>query len=411
MTNFVTELGSYYKLVPLKYKKTDGSVFEVLIVEINGQNLLQIDSANTIVPFLLFPKTKYQKPIYRCRPNENGLYCLLKNSEVVISYNVLTCEEVVRIVFGDIKTKLSNIPNVVDLLSNFLPIFLPEEIGYDANEKSYFIVDWEKQNGKEALFFLNYFRKQFHAHKPLAPKIYLMNKIAKYTSLETAVMILKGGKIRMMSVTAMNDKREIGHLFNGINKKESEYLENKTKIQFAQQRYITSFTNKIDDLMMWRLYGDNGNGVCLIFSEPTECSLYLPVEYYGIKTRLLQQVNRIYEELLKYGYKFTFKSIETIWQYFLKPEGFSTEQELRYLLIDKTKPDGYTIASNGILSGFKDRALYSEEEPFPAELQGIILGPNMKNSEINKYQLETIARDNGIYLSCGVDYSSIDYYI
>ena len=31
--------------------------------------------------------------------------------------------------------------------------------------------------------------------------------------------------------------------------------------------------------------------------------------------------------------------------------------------------------------------------------------------EINKYQLETIARDNGIYLSCGVDYSSIDYYI
>lgn len=153
VTNFVTELGSYYKLVPLKYKKTDGSVFEVLIVEINGQNLLQIDSANTIVPFLLSPKTKYQKPIYHCQPNEKGLYCLLKNSEVVINYNVLTCEDVVRIVFGDIKTKLSNIPNVVELLSNFLPIFLPEEIGYDANEKSYFIVDWEKQNGKEALFF------------------------------------------------------------------------------------------------------------------------------------------------------------------------------------------------------------------------------------------------------------------
>lgn len=93
----------------------------------------------------------------------------------------------------------------------------------------------------------------------------MIGHIAKYTSLETAAMILKSGKVRMMSVTAMNDKTEIGHLFSDINKNESEYLENKTKISFAQHRYITSFTNKIDDLTMWRLYGDNGNGVCLIF--------------------------------------------------------------------------------------------------------------------------------------------------
>ena len=49
-----------------------------------------------------------------------------------------------------------------------------------------------------------------------------------------------------------------------------------------------------------------------------------------------------------------------------------------------------------MLSGYKDLALFSDKKRFPAILQGIILGPNMKNSEINKYQLETIAEENGI---------------
>ena len=78
-------------------------------------------------------------------------------------------------------------------------------------------------------------------------------------------MMLNSGKIRMMSVTAMNDKMEIGHLYGNLSCEESAYLEDKTKIHYARQRYITSFTNKIDDLTMWRLYGDNGKGGCLVF--------------------------------------------------------------------------------------------------------------------------------------------------
>ena len=34
-----------------------------------------------------------------------------------------------------------------------------------------------------------------------------------------------------------------------------------------------------------------------------------------------EKINAIYEDLLKHGYKFTFKSLETVWQYFIKPEG------------------------------------------------------------------------------------------
>lgn len=414
VTSFVAELGTNYKLVPLEGKKNDGSIVKILIVEVNGQNFLQIDSDNIIAPFMWFPKTKYQKAVYHCFPHKKEAYCLMKNKVMVLNHNELTCDKIIRIVFGDIKTKLSNITKVSELLRKYITVgCLSKDIGYDINEQTYFIADWEKKDGIESLFFLNYFRKQFQEIRKhaIAPKPYMIGHIAKYTSLETAAMILKSGKVRMMSVTAMNDKTEIGQLFSDINKNESEYLENKTKISFAQHRYITSFTNKIDDLTMWRLYGDNGNGVCLIFLEPQECQFYLPVEYSNLKSGLFKKINAIYEDLLKHGYKFTFKSLETVWQYFIKPEGFITEQELRYLRIDKNTPDGYTIASNGVLSGYKDLSLFSDNDQFPANFQGIILGPNMKNAEINKYQLETIAEENGIPLFMGIEYSTINYYI
>ena len=51
------------------------------------------------------------------------------------------------------------------------------------------------------------------------------------------------------------------------------------------------------------------------------------------------------------------------------------------------------------------------ENSFPASLQGIILGPNMKNAEINKFQLEALAEENGLFLFKGVQNSSINYYL
>ena len=165
---------------------------------------------------------------------------------------------------------------------------------------------------------------------------------------------------------------------------------------------------------MWRLYGDNGKGVCLIFSEPNDCNYYFPVDYSGMNSKICLSVRRICKELSKQGVHFTFKSLKNIWQYFLKPEGFSDEQELRYLRIDKSEPDGYSLASNGVISTYKDYSLMDEKQPdniFPARLQGIILGPNMNNVEINKFQLEALAAEKGLFLFKGVQNSSINYYL
>ena len=414
LESLIVGFGKNYKILILDGKnKKNGSAIRRLIVEVNGQNYLQIDSDRFIAYNELFPKTKFQKAIYSCLPNKEGLYTLYKYGKEIISKNDFSYEALINEVFGEIEIKFQNRERVADLLENLMGCcILPDKLGYDANERTYHFLDWDQTCGIEYWWFSNYFHS---LKKSVNGPILFDDCIAKYTSLDTALMMLNSGKIRMMSVTAMNDKMEIGHLYGELRNDDSAYLENKTKIHYARQRYITSFTNKIDDLTMWRLYGDNGKGVCLVFSEPYDCHYYFPIDYSGIYSDLCLKVKEICEELDKHGFKFTFKSLETVWQYFLKPKGFSDEQELRYLRIDNSKPDGYSLASNGVISCYKDLFLNSDDDKpetqFPAVLQGVILGPNMKNIAINKFQLEALAAEKGISLFMGVQGSSINYYI
>lgn len=376
LETLIEGFGSNYNYLLLEGKKKDGSAIKRIIVEVNGQNYLQVDSDFFITFQDFFLQTKFQKAKYYCSPDKDGLYRLRKYGKEIISPKDFSHEALIKEVFGEIEVKLQNRQRLVELLEALMGrCILFCDLGYDANEQSYHFLDWNQPYGTEYMWFCNYFRNLKNPNSSIEPDDYY---VAKYTTLETALMMLNSGKMRMMSVTAMNDKMEIGHLYGELCNEDSAYLENKTKIHNARQRYITSFTHKIDDLTMWRLYGDNGKGVCLVFSEPHDCNYYFPIDYSGINSEICIKVKKICEELEKHGFKFTFKSLEAIWQYFLKPKGFSDEQEFRYLRIDNSKPDGYTLASNGIISCYKDLLLIADENKpearFPAYLEGIILG-------------------------------------
>lgn len=413
LKDFVKECGCDYNIIPLEGTKKDETT-KCLIVDVNGQNYLQVDSAPCILWFNLFPQTKYQRPKFHCFPDTDGNYMLVGKEITNVEKSDFTISILLQNVFGDIKQRFEDRPKVAEILNKHIKGYVfPEQIGYDICEKSYYLLDWDKDFGGEFLFFSNYFRSL--RKRKIHSLTHYDHYIAKYTSLETALMMLNSKKMRMMSVTAMNDRMEIGHLYGKISNDKSAYLDNKTIINFARKRYITSFTSKIDDLTMWRLYGDNGKGVCLLFHEPFESGYFYPVDYLGDKSAILKESNKICEELKKHGFCFTFKSLQTIWQYFLKPSGFSDENELRYLRIDNNKPDGYSLASNDIISTYRDLLLIEEEgqegNTFPAHLVGIILGPNVKNVEINKLQLEALAFEKGLAFIEGVVSSNIDYYI
>lgn len=409
VSTYLEEYKPNYNIMFLKGKRGETNI-RCMIVVVNGQNYLQVDSDSFITYQDIFPKTKFQVPKYRCAPNEDGNFVLTKNSVEILQSYTFSIANLIDLTFGELKSKMQDTEDVADMLSQLMNrCILPEKIGYDVNTQSYYFLDWNSDNGEEWFFFSEYFHNlRKEGRKPL----YLCSCIAKYTSLETALLMLNSGKMRMMSVTAMNDRMEIGHIYGKLCNEESTYLEDKTKLHIARSRYITSFTDKIDDLTMWRLYGDNGNGVCLLFLEPRNCNYFYPVDYANSVPAICLKTKKICDEMEKVGFKFSFKSLETVWQFFLKPIGFSDEAELRYLRIDNTTPDGYLVASNGIISGYKDLTLDDENDnSFPALLNGIILGPNMKNVEINKFQLESLAREKGVPLIKGVRKSSIDYYI
>lgn len=413
LANLIKNWGKNYRIIELK-GHVDGNPVKSFIVEVNGQNYLQVDSAQFISYHELFPQTKHQIALNHCSPNKDGQYRLFKEGEEILNNEYFTLEALINEVFGDVEKKIQNKQEVAELLGKLMNrCILPNELGYDAYSQTYHFIDWNETSGTEYLWFSNYFRDlKKNVEKPIPFDPW---HVAKYTSLDTALMILTSGKIRMMSVTAMNDKSEIGHLYGKLLDEESAYLENKTIINYARQRYITSFTDKIDDLTMWRLYGDNGKGVCLVFSEPYMNHYFFPVDYAGKNSKICQKARSICDELDKMGIRFTFKSLETTWQYYLKPEGFNVEHELRYLRIDNSRPDGYCLSSNGVISSYKDYPLTSNDEVsetiFPASLQAIILGPNMMNVEVNKYQLEALAYEKGLHLLKGVHSSTIKYYL
>ena len=413
LADLIKNWGDNYRIIEFE-SHIDGTSVKSIIVEVSGQNYLQVDSAQFISQFELIPQSKRQIAMYHCSPYKDGLYSLYKDRKEIISKSEFSYEALIREVFGDIDSKLQKKQEVAELLGDLMDrCILPSRLAFDVYNQSYHFLDWDETSGVEYLWFSNY----FHELKTFdeKPSPFENHYVAKYTSLETALMMLNSKKMRMMSVTAMNDKLEIGHLYGKLCNEDSTYMEDKTKIHYARQRYITSFTNKIDDLTMWRLYGDDAKGVCLVFLEPYKCDYYFPVDYSGKDSDICHRVKRICEKLEKKGIKFTFKSLEHTWQYFLKPNGFSYEHELRYLRIDSSKPDGYLVSSNGVISSYKDYLLLPDDDNldnvFPASLQCIFLGPNMKNTEINKFQLEALASEKGFPLLLGVRPSTIKYYL
>ena len=67
LESLIKSFGRNYNFLILNgKKKKDGGAIKCIIIEVNGQNYLQIDSDTFIAYHELFPRTKFQKAIYHC---------------------------------------------------------------------------------------------------------------------------------------------------------------------------------------------------------------------------------------------------------------------------------------------------------------------------------------------------------
>ncbi len=209
--------------------------------------------------------------------------------------------------------------------------------------------------------------------------------VCKYTTLETLYHMINNDSIRVSCIVGMNDNTEVNYFdsYCGYNKESN--LD-------ANSVFITCCTKRIDDLTMWRLYGDNSSGVCLIFDivKDWETNFMLhkvSYENYRRKNDALEIVKTLLEKGL------VFKEIDK-WKHYFKPYDYRDEQEIRLLFINGeriTRNVNWVLTGDtNILNPTIDFSL--KGDAFPFKLRGIILGNNCPEKGVNISQIRHILK-------------------
>ena len=239
--------------------------------------------------------------------------------------------------------------------------------------------------------------------KAFIPEVSKEQFVGKYTTMNTLFEILKSGKIRLNSIISMNDKTETSFLTELTrNYDEPTETAELTTIR-ANATHIVSFSSNTDNLDMWRWYGNDGKGVCLVFERDVENDEELmTVSYVDAKLhKKIDRVRRFLDELKKEDVDFRFHQFED-YRHFIKPIEYKPESECR-MIVKTGGHDGWFIHSeNGIMTPYIEARLVDvvnceKEGVFPYRLSKVILGPKFREKSINKTQIRMMCLKRGWY--------------
>lgn len=223
--------------------------------------------------------------------------------------------------------------------------------------------------------------------------------VYRYMSAEALYRILTSENASMCSIAAMNDKTETTYVddyckFPYDTNIYSSKIEQWQQSRLVNMCYISSCVGPelCDDLTMWRLYGDNGRGVCLKFRVDLSHSddFYLAPVSYAQDDDLhneLSFMSGLADTLIK-GTKFVLYRF-TIWKHFFKPYDYRVEKEIRlFTLFSDTDKMKWVTNSDGIYFPVVEFSIKKEANEYPLVLESIILVPNFPHKETNKKQIQ-----------------------
>ena len=253
---------------------------------------------------------------------------------------------------------------------------------------------------------------------------YLLSPVEKkelwrYTTKNSLFLTLTSKNQNMLSLNCMNDISEIDYADKYIDRKTC-FLRN--AINEANKVFILSCCDdtKSDDLMMWRLYAEDGEGISLCYNLDSVIDnkyFYLAYICYG-KQNSHPELDYL-KGMMKLSLPPHFRFRKwNVWKHFFKPYEFNYEKEIRliYYEQDKTFPDNTRwIVDNksGIASPMK---LFSLEKKtkrtpsFPLSLSKVLIGPKSKEAEVNRVQFSKMFSEAKIADSHEISISKIDIY-
>lgn len=173
----------------------------------------------------------------------------------------------------------------------------------------------------------------------------------KYMPLETYHSMLQNMTFRMNSIVSMNDVSEtfwMNTLLYGNEKQSKEQIyEGVIK---SKNILISSFSDKADDPIMWRLYGNTGNGVCLGFSIKRKD--VDKIYYINNADQTCAALKEIAKGLRSRNIEIIYEDNEDL-QYRIKSTIYNIESEYR-LIWNKEEEIEDIALYKGLLSLYKD---------------------------------------------------------
>ncbi|HAC15830.1 MAG TPA: hypothetical protein DCE78_07795 [Bacteroidetes bacterium] len=379
--------GNYFKVID--------TVTSIIKHATNGVVLFQIlfEKKNETID----RKTKLQiqdELIKACNTVKRDLNSLIKNDKTYIS-----------------NERIEGINYAISLLSS--DHFL-EELDYNNNGQFFhFIDDLRNFDSLENKFF-----------KSLVSDVPIGIKIFRYTSLDSVYRTIKENKIRLNGIVGMNDISEVGYVDSYLDKRFNP-MGDDILVDSVNRKFIMCSSILEDELMQWRLYGDDCKGGCLVFKVTKNSELpglLLRRISYGVEVNglnfhpELELINRIKKKLKRIlKIDFRFRTID-VWKHFFKSYEYAPEKEVRLLLIgnqyDEVKGEKYLTGvgkkidvrwnlttSHQILSPYI--LLETGDSRLKCQLDSIILGAKCPEIAINLKQFKHFATKRGLsHLEC-----------
>ncbi|GEP52631.1 hypothetical protein FNO01nite_33030 [Flavobacterium noncentrifugens] len=245
--------------------------------------------------------------------------------------------------------------------------------------------------------------------KILIDEVNQNESIYRYTNLDTIFSTIDKESLRLNGIAGMNDISEVGYVETYL---DQNFIPFKTPkdVDRLNRRFILCSSTLNDDLIQWRLYGDDCKGGCLVFrlkEQKDIPGLQIRKINYGVEVNgenyhpeleLIAHIIDFVKVIIRDSFQFRTLSI---WKHFFKSFEYAPEKEVRLLLIQNDQNNIKGEAFNGfnphsldkkwclttshkILNPFMVISL--NDKALPLELTDIILGPKCPEIVINQTQ-------------------------
>lgn len=227
-------------------------------------------------------------------------------------------------------------------------------------------------------------------------------KFCRFTTLNSFFELLKEKKQNMCNIVCMNDRGEYRYA--------DEYVYGtypqlgSADFRELDDCFILSLLDREqeDDLTMWRLYGDNANGACIIYeAKPSilagkDNQFFLGKVSYGKENgahRELDFVKSLLSPLNKRGWYLDLKRWN-IWKHFFKSHHFAVEKEVRLMYYDAPFPRSeqeYKWIKNPD-SQIVSKMQMFELAKFPLKVDSARVGPKCQEADILARQFSIMGK-------------------